>query len=362
MTSGHIEATLNICKTIYACSSNFNDTLSRECAAAMMKGGTEKLDRGRTQLRNSGPRGRIRSEDIGARPGFVETTLSEIRQRHGSNEKLSSHEIDQLLGHIRRSRSSSVDQESGRGGASRPPPPQFNPPPQPQDTFLLASTPFGPSPPKTRWGSQETKMDAKQTPNKTISQYFNGSYDGSLLVPSSPSSANNAHKSCPIHSDLIGQKQTADQNTFAPSLEARKDDTRFGDRDLFKPGFTDEEVPINIQYPKDYSNKFNGNEELSMIGRSETKNMNSATMTKSESNLGSVGDSCKEPKLTFPAKSDHDPAISREECYKTAKPDEMKFQYTPRDSTLECGEPVPLTEAECKDDEFPAFNLVNDLR
>ena len=95
---------------------------------------------------------RVRSEDPGASKSFIENTLDEIRRKDQSTEKLSSEEIDQLLGVIRRSRSTSVDivrsQSQTRGGV-RPPPPQFTPPPLPQDSFL----PFGPG----------RKADAKGT-------------------------------------------------------------------------------------------------------------------------------------------------------------------------------------------------------
>ena len=65
---------------------------------------------------------------------LVENTLHEIRGRPlCSRESLSSHEIDHLLGNIRRSRSLSQDSRE------RPRPPAYAPPPLPADFCL----PFG---------------------------------------------------------------------------------------------------------------------------------------------------------------------------------------------------------------------------
>ena len=80
---------------------------------------------------------------------LVENTLKEIRKRHSSTIRLSSDEIDSLLGDIRRSRSASEGRGGhGRsvsegGGAGRPPPPRNTPPPLPEDAL-----PFGRAPPK----------------------------------------------------------------------------------------------------------------------------------------------------------------------------------------------------------------------
>ena len=80
---------------------------------------------------------------------LVENTLKEIRKRHSSTIRLSSDEIDGLLGDIRRSRSAS-EGRSGHGrsvsegrGAGRPPPPRNTPPSLPEDAL-----PFGRAPPK----------------------------------------------------------------------------------------------------------------------------------------------------------------------------------------------------------------------
>ena len=80
--------------------------------------------------RSSRPRARPASDDG---QQLVDNTLKEIRKRHSSTYRLSSDEINQLLGDIRRSRSAS----EGRAG-SRPPPPRGSPPPLPEN-----SLPFG---------------------------------------------------------------------------------------------------------------------------------------------------------------------------------------------------------------------------
>ena len=325
----------------------------------MKKGGTEKFDRGRTELRSSGSRGRFRSEDPGANHRFVESTLSEIRSRHGSTEKMSSHEIDELLGHIRRSRSSSVDYGlgSGKGVVLRPPPPQFTPPPLPKDTFLPDSTPFGPSLRRTRWENKETmeKEDLKQPLNQashqTVSQFFEARYDGSIS-DGSPSTPDNTGKSSLIQLDLKEQKRTTDQNI--PSL-TRAIRTKNGVERRYK----DMREP-RLKPTEDCGYELNDNEELSMIARSDTRNMSSASMTKYESNLGLGEDSCKrEPSLTcftFPAKSDHD-----EECDKTSplnahsgrKVPETKFHGFMKDASTESGDCDKLVGA---------TDLVKDLR
>ncbi|XP_023327875.1 dnaJ homolog subfamily C member 7 isoform X1 [Eurytemora carolleeae] len=325
----------------------------------MKKGGTEKFDRGRTELRSSGSRGRFRSEDPGANHSFVESTLSEIRSRHGSTEKISSHEIDELLGHIRRSRSSSVDYGlgSGKGVVLRPPPPQFTPPPLPKDTFLPDSTPFGPSLRRTRWENKETmeKEDLKQPLNQashqTVSQFFEARYDGSIS-DGSPSTPDNTDKSSLIQLDLKEQKRTTDQNI--PSL-TRAIRTKKGVERRYK----DMREP-RLKPTEDCGHELNDNEELSMIGRSDTRNMSSASMTKYESNLGLGEDSCKrEPSqtcFTFPAKSDHD-----KECERTSplnahsgrKVPESKFHGFLKDASTESGDSDKLVGA---------TDLVKDLR
>jgi hypothetical protein len=77
---------------------------------------------------------------------LVDSTLQEIRKRHSSSHRLSSQEIDHLLGDIRRSRSASCEAggstnrrscSEGRGHI-RPPPPLHSPPALPDELL-----PFG---------------------------------------------------------------------------------------------------------------------------------------------------------------------------------------------------------------------------
>ena len=82
-------------------------------------------------------RRRVQSEDVSSTPNqtsFVENTLREIRNKERHGQTLSSHEIDALLGNIRRSRSLSKERRH-----NRPPPPQCVPPPLPSHIIL----PFG---------------------------------------------------------------------------------------------------------------------------------------------------------------------------------------------------------------------------
>ena len=87
---------------------------------------------------NNVRRRRVQSVDASCanvnKANLVENTLQEIRGRPlSSRESLSSHEIDDLLGNIRRSRSLSQDSRE------RPRPPAYAPPPLPADFCL----PFG---------------------------------------------------------------------------------------------------------------------------------------------------------------------------------------------------------------------------
>ena len=355
-----MNVTLNLCNPIYACSSNFNGTLSREGGVRMKKGGTEKFDRGRTELRSSGSRGRFRSEDPGANHRFVESTLSEIRSGHGSTEKISSHEIDELLGHIRRSRSSSVDYGlgSGKGVVLRPPPPQFTPPPLPKDTFLPDSTPFGPSLRRTRCESKETmeKEDLKQPLDQASHQFLEARYDGSISDGSS-SIPDNTDKSSLIQLDWKGQKRTTDQNIPSPTRGIR---TKIGVERRYK-----DMRKSRLKPTEDCGYELNDNEELSIIGRSDTRNMSSASMTKYESNLGLGGDSCKRESnltcFTFPAKSDHDAAISREKCDKTSPLNAHSGRVVPESKYQDFMKDA-LTESGDSDKLVGATDLVKDLR
>ena len=72
-------------------------------------------------------RRRVHSEDPNQAKSFVESTLQEIRKHGQHSSKLSSEEIDMLLGSIRRTRSMSRETEK----KVRPPPPSFPPPPLP---------------------------------------------------------------------------------------------------------------------------------------------------------------------------------------------------------------------------------------